>query len=166
MQGDFRLGDWLVQPALCRLSKDGRTVQVRAKVMDLLAYLAARAGEVIPKDRLLDDVWGSQAISESALTRTVTELRQALGDDAEQPRLLETIPKRGYRLIAPVAPALEAVTPSASGQALPVSTRSKALLAAGAVAVALLLGVAAWVWRGGAANVSRMTLAVLPFDSL
>jgi DNA-binding winged helix-turn-helix (wHTH) protein/TolB-like protein/tetratricopeptide (TPR) repeat protein len=166
MQGDFRLGDWLVQPALCRLSKDGRTVQVRAKVMDLLAYLAGRAGEVIPKGRLLDDVWGSQAISESALTRTVTELRQALGDDAEKPRLLETIPKRGYRLIGPVALAPEAVNPPASGQAHRVSTRSKAVLAVGAVAVALLLGVAAWVWRGGAANVSPVTLAVLPFDSL
>ena len=134
MQGDFRLGDWLVQPALCRLSKDGRSFQVRTKVMDLLTYLAEHPGEVIPKGRLLDDVWGSQAISESALTRTVTELRQALGDDAEQPRLLETIPKRGYRLIGPVAPAPEAVNPPASGQAHRVSTRSKAVLAAGAVA--------------------------------
>jgi TolB-like protein/DNA-binding winged helix-turn-helix (wHTH) protein/Flp pilus assembly protein TadD len=166
MQGDFCLGDWLVQPALCRLSKDGRTVQVRAKVMDLLTYLAEHPGEVIPKGRLLDDVWGSQAISESALTRTVTELRQALGDDAEQPRLLETIPKRGYRLIGPVAPAPEAVNPAASGQAHRVSTQSKAVLAAGVVAVALLLGFATWTWRGSAANVSLVTLAVLPFDSL
>jgi DNA-binding winged helix-turn-helix (wHTH) protein/TolB-like protein/tetratricopeptide (TPR) repeat protein len=166
MQGDFRLGDWLVQPSLCRLSKDGRTVQVRAKVMDLLAYLAGRAGEVIPKGRLLDDVWGSQAISESALTRTVTELRQALGDDAEQPRLLETIPKRGYRLIGPVAPAFEAANPPASGQPRRVSTRSKALLAAAAIALALLLGIAAWAWRSSGANAPRVTLAVLPFDSL
>ena len=119
MQGDFRLGDWLVQPALCRLSKDGRTVQVRAKVMDLLAYLAGRPGEVIPKERLLDDVWGSQAISESALTRTVTELRQALGDDAAQPRLLETIPKRGYRLIGPVAPVPETANAPAPGTGAP-----------------------------------------------
>ena len=104
MQGDFYLGDSLVQPTLCRLTVDGRTFQVRAKVIDLLAYLAQHPGEVISKDRLLNEVWGSQAISESALTRTVTELRQALGDDAEEPRILETIPKRGYRLIAPVTP--------------------------------------------------------------
>ncbi len=57
-RSDFQLGDWLVQPALCRLFKDGRTVQVRAKVMDLLTYLADRPSEVISKDRLLDDVWG------------------------------------------------------------------------------------------------------------
>jgi len=99
----FRLGDWFVQPAQCRLSKDGQTRQVRPKVMDLLTYLAANAGEVVSKDQLLTDVWKSEAVSESALTRTVTELRQALGDAAHEPRLLETIPKRGYRLIGPVS---------------------------------------------------------------
>lgn len=100
--GDFRLGGWLVQPAQCRLSKDGRTVHVRAKVMDLVAYLASRPGQVVSKDDLLNDVWGSLSVSESALTRTVTELRHALGDDADHPHLLETIAKRGYRLIGEV----------------------------------------------------------------
>ena len=83
--GDFRLGDWLVQPDQCRVSSGGRTVQVRAKVMDLLTYLAQRPGEVVSKERLLDDLWGSQSVSESALTRTVTELRQALSDNADPP---------------------------------------------------------------------------------
>lgn len=101
--GDFRLGGWLVQPAQCRLSKDGRTVKVRAKVMDLLVYLASRHGQVVSKDDLLNDVWRSLVVSESALTRTITELRHALDDDAEHPQLLETIPKRGYRLIGNVA---------------------------------------------------------------
>lgn len=100
---DFRLDDWLVQPAQCRLSKDGQTRQVRPKVMDLLTYLGTHRGEVVSKSQLLNDVWGTEAVSESALTRTVTELRQALGDSAEAPRLLETIPKRGYRLIASVS---------------------------------------------------------------
>ena len=104
MTSGFRLGDWLVQPDQCRISTADRTVQVRAKVMDLLTYLAARPGEVVSKERLLDDLWGSQAVSESALTRTVTELRQALGDSADAPHLLETIPKRGYRLIGSVVP--------------------------------------------------------------
>jgi TolB-like protein/DNA-binding winged helix-turn-helix (wHTH) protein/Flp pilus assembly protein TadD len=166
MQGDFRLDDWLVQPALCRLSKDGHTVQVRAKVMDLLAYLAGHPGEVIPKGRLLDDVWGSQAISESALTRTVTELRQALGDDADQPRLLETIPKRGYRLIGPVTPVSEAANAPAPEPAHRVRGRLRAVLAAGAVAAALLIVVATWAWRGAGANGSLVTVAVLPFDTL
>ncbi len=166
MQGDFCLDDWLVQPALCRLSKDGHTVQVRAKVMDLLAYLAGHAGEVIPKGRLLDEVWGSQAISESALTRTVTELRQALGDDAEQPRLLETIPKRGYRLIGSVVPVSESVDAGAPEPVHPRRARSPAVLVAGVVAVVLVLGVATWSWRGSVGRDSVVTLAVLPFDTV
>ena len=106
MKADFYLGAWLVQPSLGRMSFDGRTVQVRPKVMDLLAYLAGSPGTVISKETLLNDVWGTEAISESALTRTVSELRDALDDDAPQPRFLETIPKRGYRLIADVRPAV------------------------------------------------------------
>ena len=95
MKGDFLLGDWLVQPSLGRLSLDGRTVQVRPKVMDLLVYLAGSPGSVISKETLLNEVWRTEAISESALTRTITELRQAMADDVDQPRFLETIPKRG-----------------------------------------------------------------------
>ncbi len=107
MKGDFYLGAWLVQPSLRRVSLDGRSVQVRPKVMDLLVYLAGSQGSVISKDTLLNDVWGTTAISESSLTRTITELRSALGDDVDLPRFLETIPKRGYRLIAAVRPVAE-----------------------------------------------------------
>ena len=108
MQEDFYVGAWLVQPSLGRVSLEGRTVQVRPKVMDVLVYLAGSHGRVISKDTLLNDVWGTEAISESALTRTIAELRSALGDDPEQPLFLETIPKRGYRLIAPVSAVAEA----------------------------------------------------------
>jgi TolB-like protein/DNA-binding winged helix-turn-helix (wHTH) protein len=101
---DFRIGRWLVEPASCRVSIDGRSLHVRSKVMELLQYLAAHPLEVVSKDRLLDDVWGTAVLSESALTRTMTELRQALGDDVGAPRFIETIPKRGYRLIAPITP--------------------------------------------------------------
>jgi len=101
---EFFVGGWLVQPSTCRLHRDGREVRVRAKVMDLLVFLARHPAEVVSKDALLDGVWQTDQISESALTRTMTELRQALGDDAEQPAIIETIAKRGYRLVAPVVP--------------------------------------------------------------
>jgi DNA-binding winged helix-turn-helix (wHTH) protein len=104
MQGSFHLGDWLIQPATSRITRDGQTVHVRAKVMDLLVFLAQRPGEVVSKDTLLEGVWGTDALSESALTRSMTELRQALDDDAERPTVIETIPKRGYRVIVPVQP--------------------------------------------------------------
>ena len=94
-------------------------MQVRAKVMDLLAYLASRHGQVVSKDDLLNDVWGSLSVSESALTRTVTELRHALGDDADHPQLLETIAKRGYRLIGEVEYVAVGVNESRPAQMAP-----------------------------------------------
>src|SRR5262249_43738495 len=141
MKDDFRLGDWLVQPAQCRLSSDDRTIQVRDKVMDLLTYLSEGAGEVVSKEPLLDHVWGWTAVSESALTRTVAELRQALGDDADDPRLLETIQKRGYRLIGAIAP-----VERATGHAAAPARRSRrtAGLTLMFGAAALLIGVALW----------------------
>ena len=84
MKGDFYVADWLVQPSLSQISRDGRRVHVRAKVMDLLVVLANHSGEVVTKQVLLDEVWQAEAITESALTRTVTELRHALDDDVER----------------------------------------------------------------------------------
>ena len=56
---------------------------MRPRVMELLVYLAQARGQVVSKDTLLNEVWGTDAVSESALTRTMTELRQALGDSAD-----------------------------------------------------------------------------------
>lgn len=136
IERDFRLDAWLVQPPLCRLSKDGLTRHVRPKVMDLLTYLATHRGDVVSKDQLLDGVWGPDSVSESALTRTVTELRQALGDDADEPRLLETIPKRGYRLIGSISLVPSDVTVTASGRWKPIDATP--WLVVGSVALALI----------------------------
>jgi DNA-binding winged helix-turn-helix (wHTH) protein/TolB-like protein/tetratricopeptide (TPR) repeat protein len=166
MQGDFRFGDWVVQPAQCRLSRDGQTLQVRAKVMDLLVYLAAAPGEVVSKERLLNEVWGSLEVSESALTRTVTELRQALGDSADAPRLLETIPKRGYRLIGSVEPLSAATPPPPPPPASKGRTGAALRVAVAATAALLLLAFASWAWFRGDARGTSVRLAVLPFDHL
>ena len=141
---DFHVGGWLAQPALCRLTSNGRTVQVRPKVMDLLAYLAGHPGEVVSKDTLLDEVWGSQAISESALTRTVAELRQALGDNADEPRILETIPKRGYRLIAPVTVSAVSTTAEPPAERKIRRRGNVSALASGAALTVLALGAVLW----------------------
>ena len=162
VRSDFRIGEWTVLPGQLRLSSAARTVQVRAKVMDLLTYLAARPGEVVSKERLLDDVWGSQAVSESALTRTVTELRQALGDDADAPHLLETIPKRGYRLIGSVLPSDTLVPDSSAPQVWPKRKLVPLLL----VGACLLIGVATWAWLRGNIPAGPARLAVLPFDHI
>jgi TolB-like protein/tetratricopeptide (TPR) repeat protein len=96
----FRLGDWRVEPSLNRLTRGDVVRHLRPRLMDLLAFLAARAGDVVTKDEILDAVWGQRFVAESVLSRSVADLRQFLDDDAEQPRFIETVPKRGYRLIA------------------------------------------------------------------
>ncbi len=100
---DFRLGDFLVQPALNLVTRHGTVTHLRPQLMDLLVCLAASPGRVFGKDELLTTVWGGRFIADSGLSRCMTELRRALGDRAHQPSIIETIPKRGYRLVAPVA---------------------------------------------------------------
>jgi DNA-binding winged helix-turn-helix (wHTH) protein len=100
---DFTVGDWLVQPSLNRMSRDNSIVRLRPQLVDVLVCLAERAGKTVAKDEMLQAVWPGQYIVESGLARCVAELRQALGDTARQgSRYIETIPKRGYRLIPPV----------------------------------------------------------------
>ena len=104
----------MVRPSQNRIERESEIVHLEPKVMDLLVFLAAHAGQVLPKTRLIDEVWQTEFIAESALTRAVGELRRALGESAREPRYLETITKRGYRLMATVeylgeSPAVEPV---------------------------------------------------------
>jgi len=102
----FSLGEWLVQPQLNRLSRpSGADVQLEPKMMDVLVCLARNPGDVVSREGLIDAVWPEVFISESVLTRAIAGLRRALGDDARRPRFIETIAKRGYRLIGTAAPA-------------------------------------------------------------
>ncbi len=102
ISGDFELDDWFVQPSLNRLSRGGESVQVEPKLMDVLAFLAANAGEVVSKDDITGAVWTDRFITDSVVTRAIAALRRALADNAHDPRFIETISKRGYRLIAAV----------------------------------------------------------------
>lgn len=106
----FRLGPWLVEPKLNRVSRQQETVQLDLKVMQLLTFLASRAGEVLSRFEILDAVWRTRFVADNTLTHAVAEIRGALGDDPRHPAYVETIPKRGYRLIGPVSP-VEPVRP-------------------------------------------------------
>lgn len=110
----FTIGDWTVQPQLNRLSRSGAgNVQLEPKMMDVLVRLARDPGTVVSREDLIDAVWPEVFISESVLTRAIAGLRRALGDDARSPRFIETISKRGYRLIGskPVPPPVSAMAP-------------------------------------------------------
>ncbi len=109
----FLVGEWLVEPSLNRLTRTGGSIQLELKAMDVLLCLVAHAGEVVSKPALLDAVWQTEFVADNTLTNRIVELRSALGDDAQHPRYIETIRKRGYRLIAEVRAVTTAAETSA-----------------------------------------------------
>jgi TolB-like protein/Tfp pilus assembly protein PilF len=115
---DLQVGRWRVQPSVNEI-RDGETARhVEPQVMDLLVFLARSPGRVVSKDEIIEAVWEGRFIAEATLTRSIADLRRALGDTRRQPAYIETIAKRGYRLVAavhekddPGAPAARAGAP-------------------------------------------------------
>lgn len=103
----FWIEGWLIQPGLNRMEQDGKTIQVEPKVMQVLTYLAHHAGEPVTRDQLLASVWAGTIVTDDALTRCISELRKLFNDTPRQPRVVETIPRIGYRLLAPVTPSYQ-----------------------------------------------------------
>src|SRR5215470_2859177 len=98
----FKICDRLVDPSLNRVTYGDRTVQVEPKIMHVLVTLAERPGEVVTREELMSRVWSGVFVTDDVLHRAVRELRRLFDDDSEQPKVIETIRKRGYRLIATV----------------------------------------------------------------
>ncbi|MGD9546811.1 MAG: winged helix-turn-helix domain-containing protein [Candidatus Krumholzibacteriia bacterium] len=98
----FRVDGRLVQPDLNRICGPEGEVQVEPRVMQVLLALSRTPGRVVSRNDILDEVWGDQIVGEENLTRAISELRRIFGDQAREPRYIETIRHHGYRLIAPV----------------------------------------------------------------
>src|SRR4051812_20037181 len=98
----MRIGNWTVEPAANELSQGGEVVRLERKVMEVLVFLAERPGQVISREALLSAVWSNIVVGDDALTQAVIKLRKALRDTARSPRYIETISRRGYRLIASI----------------------------------------------------------------
>jgi TolB-like protein/DNA-binding winged helix-turn-helix (wHTH) protein/Flp pilus assembly protein TadD len=166
----FLLGDWLVEPTLNLLVRGEAVVRLRPKVMDVLVLLAAQPGEVVSKDAIINAVWAKKFLADAVLSRAVFELRVALGDDAQQPTFVETVAKRGYRLLAPVAAARPVATvakPPPLQRAWPTRWRiavAVTVLAAGAVAAWLSFAHRTPAPQASAQRNTR--IVVLPFVNL
>ena len=105
---DFRVGRWLALPSL-NVIRDGETERhLEPQIMDLLAFLASAGGRVVSKDEIIDAVWEGRFIAEATLTRSIADLRRVLDDDQRRPEYIETIAKRGYRLVARISAAASA----------------------------------------------------------
>lgn len=95
----YRLGDCTVWPDQNRIARGGAAARVEPKSMDVLSRLVEAGGDTVSRDALLQAVWPNRVVVEETLSRCIAQLRAALGDDAKAPRYIETVAKRGYRLL-------------------------------------------------------------------
>ena len=85
-----------------QLRRGGAPVELNGRYFDALALMVREQGRLVTKDRFLDEVWRGVPVTDEALTQCIKTLRRQLGDDAAAPRFIETVPKHGYRFIAPI----------------------------------------------------------------
>lgn len=167
--GPVLIGAWLLRPDLNRIERDGVIVHLEPKAVAILRLLAERAGEPVTRQELLGAVWAGVVVSDDALTQVIIKLRKALGDSSRNPEYIQTIPKRGYRLLAPVG-------------VLPADTKTRTVVGRYGLllAVGLLLAGAVYVLvgrgtdEGASTSISvpdnaafeQASIAVLPFEDL
>lgn len=96
-------GPFVLDVEGAELRKGGDKVAIRPKCFDILVYLIQQQGRVASKEELLEKIWPDVVVNEATLNRTVTELRAALGDDADNPQYIETVSRRGYKFIGAIA---------------------------------------------------------------
>jgi TolB-like protein/DNA-binding winged helix-turn-helix (wHTH) protein len=98
----FLIAGWSVDLSTLRIHKQNENVKLEPKVMAVLEFLASRPGQVVSRQELEHEVWAGTVVGYDAISNAIIKLRKAFGDDAHHPEIVETIPKTGYRLIAPV----------------------------------------------------------------
>lgn len=123
----FAFEEYRFEPLTGELWRGDREIKLTPRAASLLLVLAERATQVVTKQELIKRLWDGRAVSDAALTSSVQELRRSLGDDSRHPRLVETLHRRGYRLLAPVV--LAATPCAASEEAVPLSLPEKPSIA-------------------------------------
>ena len=98
--GQYLVHGHVVTPAINEISKDGVVARIEPKSMEVLVYLLERAGTVVSREDIQDQIWENVFVGQDSVTNAIIKIRKAFGDDARNPAVIETIPKRGYRLIA------------------------------------------------------------------
>jgi Tol biopolymer transport system component/DNA-binding winged helix-turn-helix (wHTH) protein len=151
----YSFADVTVDEAGFRALRGRQALDLEPKALEVLLVLLARHGQLVTKVDLQAAVWRDTAVTESALTRVVAQLRKAIGDDARDARYIETVPTRGYRFIAPVrtldgaVPARPEAAPEADAPGRTWRPLGRVVAASLLVTVALLAGW--WLKRGGSA---------------
>src|SRR5205823_1445717 len=154
-----------------QLRRNGTVIKLERIPMDLLIMLAGRNGQLVSREEIIEKLWGKDVFvdSEHGVNTAIRKIRNALQDDPENPRFIETVVGKGYRFVAPLIapPAEQVVIPAISAALKP---RSKLFGLMGAC-VLLVLSVGTYLgvrnsWFDGTAQGGRTMLAVLPFENL
>jgi transcriptional activator of cad operon len=178
-EGALQIGEWIVTPSRDSISKGSETQKLEPRTMRLLLCLADTAGEVVSVDRLLNEVWTGVVVGSASVYQAVSQLRKLLGDVDPEPTYIATVPRKGYRLIAPVrkleaSSEIAAVTETPFAQTRvaappyaisppPANKFKTRVIVAGVVLVALLAA-GALLWKRSTRLVGEATsIVVLPF---
>lgn len=102
MTAQFKFDCFVVDGSQRVMTREGAQVDVNSRYLDALLLMLSNPGQLITRERFLDDVWSGIPVTDEALSQCIANLRRVLGDDAARPRFIETVPKHGYRFIAPV----------------------------------------------------------------
>ena len=113
MAASFAFEGFVLDTRERRLTTGDGPVELNGRYFDALALMVGDCGKLVSKDQFLDQVWRGIPVTDEALTQCIRSLRRALGDDASRPRFIETVPKHGYRFIAPVTILDESEAPPA-----------------------------------------------------
>jgi len=161
----------------CRLRRSGRVLKLERIPMEILAVLVEQRGQLVSREHIVERIWGKDVFldTDNSINGAIRKVRQALKDDPEEPRFIQTVTGRGYRFIAPIIdPDVQRLVvvpkpqpPVAEAKTVkPTRYRHWAVLA---VSIALIVGMGAYLWshsqtRPSASN-GRLMLAVLPFEN-
>ena len=163
-----QFGRFAFDPDAGTLTRNGTSVRLPPQPARVLALLVARAGHVVSRDELRQQIWGTDTFVdfERGLNFCIAQIRSALGDSADSQRFVETLPKRGYRFIAPVTHGAETPAPAAAPTVTPETRRSvstRGVVVAALLVFAIGAGIAALAMRGNPPGPIRV--AVVPFDN-
>lgn len=159
---EFTLGDWQVTPLRGVLHRGTESRRLTPKSMDVLMCLVRHKGDVVERETLLEEVWHGRAQTDEPLNKCIAEIRRQLGDDRGAPEYVETIPKRGYRLVAKVRPlgkSAKSATADRPAQERWLRVGAALLLIAGAIFFAARFSTTTVPPSGEA-----IPIAVMPFE--
>jgi TolB-like protein/DNA-binding winged helix-turn-helix (wHTH) protein/Flp pilus assembly protein TadD len=187
------IGDCGVDPTVDEIVRGGTTIKLEPRTMRVLLHLAERPGEVVSVQELLDHVWADVVVTPDSVYTAIAALRRALADDSREPRYIANVPRRGYRLVAPVTQTTrpEPVPPPIAASAAPAVTRPGSVepspggrppwllavpIAAAMAVIGYLVVAKPWVARpaenstpaavSAGAVIGDLSIAVLPFANL